>query len=88
MKTFVKDPDAVLDYVWDWTDWLGDDTIKSFEVTVPEPLTLDEEAEASGIVTAWISGGLVNKAYVGKCQIVTVDGRTEDRSAIFIMQER
>ena len=88
MKTFVKDPDAVLDYVWDWTDWLGEDTIESFVVTVPEPLALDDKSEVNGIVTAWISGGVVNKAYVGECRIVTVDGRTEDRSAIFTMQER
>ena len=27
MKTFVKDPAAILDYVWDWEDWLGVDTI-------------------------------------------------------------
>ena len=29
MKGFVKDPDATLDYSFDWSPWLGTDTIST-----------------------------------------------------------
>jgi hypothetical protein len=88
MKTFKKDPDAVLDYDWDWTEWLGNDTIDSFNVTVPTGMTLADATQADGVVKAWLSGGVAKTSYVVTCQITTLGGRTDERSALFNVQER
>jgi len=89
MKTFIKDPDAILDYNWDWREWLGEDTIDSFAVTVPTGMSLiAEEQLTSGIISAWLSGGTVKQSYTVTCQITTLGGRTEERSAVFNIQER
>jgi hypothetical protein len=88
MKTFKKDPDAVLDYDWDWTEWLGNDTIDSFSVIVPTGMTLADATQADGVVKAWLSGGVAKTSYVVTCQITTLGGRTDERSALFNVQER
>lgn len=82
MKTYDKDPDAILDYGWDWTDWLDEgDSIDTVVVTVPAGLTLVGNAShADGIVTAWISGGVIDKSYVIGCKITTVANRVDERS--------
>lgn len=88
MKTFVKDPSAVLDYAWDWVDWLGTDTIDTFNFTLPDDLAEDSSSEADGIVTIWVSGGVLNKSYIVTCTITTPIGRTDERSAIFNVKDR
>jgi len=85
----LKDPSAVLDYVFDWTGWLAAaETITSHTVTVPTGLTLESSTAASGIVTAWISGGTVGTTYRVECLIVTTAGRTDERSLWITVQER
>lgn len=91
MKTFLKDPAAILDYVWDWHDWLGTDTITEISFTVPEGITILEDpspSELDGVVTAWFSGGTLNSSYIVTCKIVTVGGRTDERSGIFKIKDR
>lgn len=89
MTTFQKDPEAVLDYSFDWTPWLAaGETITSKTVTVPTGLTLDASNEAAGVVTAWISGGTAGTAYRVECLIVTSEGRTDERSITIRAQER
>ena len=75
-----KDPSAVLDYAWNWADWLGDDTISTHTITVPTGLTLASSTATSSAVTAWLSGGTAGQAYTVTCRIVTTAGRTDERS--------
>lgn len=85
----LKDPSAVLDYVFDWTEWLAAaETITSHTVTVPTGLTLESSTAASGIVTAWISGGTVGTTYRVECLITTSAGRKDERSLWITVQER
>ena len=85
----LKDPSAVLDYAFDWTGWLAaGETITSHTVTVPTGLTLESSTAASGIVTAWISGGTAGTTYRVECLIVTTAGRTDERSLWITVQER
>jgi len=93
MERFVKDPEAELDYAWDWSDWLDATTtpaesITSHTVTVPTGLTLESSTAASGIVTAWISGGTVGTTYRVECLITTSAGRKDERSLWITVQER
>lgn len=86
---YTKDPDAVLDYSWDWSQWLEDgETIASYEVTVPSGLTLDDSDQQDGIVTAWLSGGTAGSGYAVVCHVVTSIGREDDRSISIRVTER
>ena len=88
-KVIPKDPAAILDYVFDWTDWLdAGDTISSQTITVAAGLTKDSDSESSGIVTIWLSGGTADTDYIVACEIVTNLGRTEERSIVIHCLER
>ena len=78
---YTKDPSAVLDYVFDWTGWLGSgETISSRVVTVDTGLTKDSDSESSGKVTVWLSGGTAGINYKVACKITTSAGRTDERT--------
>lgn len=81
-KLFEHDPDAALDYSWDWSAWLTAeaDTLSTYTVTVPAGLTLDSDSETGGVVTAWISGGTAGTSYEVLCEIVTAGARTDQRT--------
>ena len=80
-KNFEKDPSAVLDYAFNWNDWLeSGETISSHVVTVETGLTKDSDSESSGVVTVWLSGGTHGEDYIIACLISTNLGRDEERS--------
>ena len=90
-QSFTKDPDAVLDYAFDWTvkDWLqGGEVITSHVVTVGTGLVKDSDAESDGVVTVWLSGGTAGESYIVACKIVTDLGRTDERSIEINCNER
>jgi hypothetical protein len=89
IDTIPKDPDAVLDYVFDWSPWLGDgETISSHVVTVGSGITKDSDSESSGVVTIWLSGGTHGSDYLVACKIVTSMSRTDERSINIRCRER
>jgi len=85
--TIKKDPEATLDYIFNWTDWLtaaGGDVIVSATVTPDTGLTLVTSGvvDAGRRVQAFISGGVDGVTYKVKCSIVTAaspNPRREDR---------
>lgn len=99
-QTYIKDPNAVLDYSFDWkaltngsgtSDWLAtSETISSYTVTATTGLTVDSDALANGntSVTAWLSGGTAGLTYGVICHIVTSAGREDDRTITIRMTER
>ena len=87
-RSFVKDPNAVLDYEWDWSAWLGTDTIASHTVTAATGLTVDSSTATSTAVTAWLSGGSVGASYAVTCHVVTAAGREDDRTVTVTVMER
>jgi hypothetical protein len=87
--SYVKDPDARLDYAFDWSAWLEEgETIvsQSFTVTLGD-VEVDTDAELDGVVTVWLAGGTVGKAKV-TCHIVTSLGREDDRTMSITIKER
>jgi len=89
VKTFVKDPDAVLDYAFDWTEWLqASETINIYILSVDIGITKDSDNENAGIVTVWLSGGTDGERYKVACKITTNLGRTDERTAEIVMRER
>ena len=104
MERFVKDPEAVLDYSFDWSNWLDStstpkETISTQTVTVPTGLTLDTSSITDGtndagtsmtdsVVQAWISGGTAGVNYKVACLITTSAGRTDERTICIKVVER
>jgi hypothetical protein len=81
MTKFRKDPDAVLDYSFDWSKWLqGSEAIIAHTVIAPTGITLDSSDADAERVTAWLSGGTNGTTYNVTCRITTDQGRTDDRS--------
>jgi len=87
--SFTKDPEAVLDYTFDWSDWLATgETISSYTVTAQTGLTKDSDSQADGVVTYWLSGGTAGTTYRVECKIVTSAGRTDERTMWIKVVER
>jgi hypothetical protein len=85
---FYKDPDAKLDYGFDWATWLGSDTISSSSWTVDAGLTQVSDTNDTTTTTVWLEGGTVGVSYKAVNRIVTVGGREEDRTLWIVVQER
>jgi len=81
-ESYKKDPDAVLDYAFDWNTYYlqGGETIASHTITVDAGITKDSDSESSGVVIVWLSGGTHGEDYIVACEIVTSEGRTDERS--------
>ena len=80
-NTFYKDPDAELDWEFDWSSWLATgETISSSTVTVQTGLTAGTKSATTTAVTQWLSGGTADTTYTVACKIVTSAGRTDERT--------
>lgn len=88
MSAFVKDPDATLDYGWDWSAWLDGDTIATAEVLAEDGITVDSDSATATTVTVWLSGGTVDEEYRVTSRITTGGGRTDDRTMTIYVQHR
>jgi hypothetical protein len=89
MAQFIKDPNAVLDYKWDWTDWLPTgDTITTANVTIASgDVTLNSQSNTTSDVTAWVSAGTANTKATLTARVTTAQGRTDDRTITLVIQE-
>ena len=85
----LKDPSAVLDYVFDWTEWLATgETIADHTITADTGITVDSSTEDDGKVTVWLSGGTAGINYKVACLITTSAGRTDERTIWIKVVER
>jgi hypothetical protein len=91
-KRFVKDPNAVLDFVIDWSAWLGVDTIHTDAPdctwTVPVGITSDLQTNTTTKATIWLSGGTLGAEYDLVNRIVTAGGRTEDCTITIVIESK
>lgn len=86
---WIKDPDAVLDWSFDWSRWLdAGETITLATVAATGSVVVDSTVTASPIVTAWVSGGTAGDTDSVTCQITTSDGRTDERTIRLSIRER
>ena len=83
-----KDPNATLDYGFDWTDWLNGDTINSSSWIIPSGLTEGSNGHNSEVTWVWLSGGTAGQVYNLVNRIVTVGGRTEDQTITLIVKNK
>ncbi len=90
IKSFVQDPDAVLDYKIDYTRWLGDDVIISSTWTADAGITITDPAATytTKAATVWVSGGTVGTRYNLTNSITTQSGREDDRTITIVIREQ
>ena len=90
-SAFTKDPAAVLDYKWDWSDWLAtSETIASHTIAAVSGITLDSSSitDTNTSVTAWYSSGTALTDYEVTCHVITSDSREDDRTVTLKVRER
>ena len=87
--TIDKDPNATLDYSWDWSDWLDavSDTLSAATVT-SSGVTCAAATMASGVVTSMISGGTLGAMATVVCHVTTAAGRIDDRTITLRIVQR
>jgi hypothetical protein len=86
---FHKDPEAVLDYCIDWSDWLDQaEAIESYEIIPDEGITVDSDDIEDSVITVWLSGGIEGRVYSVTCRVTTDAGRVDDRSIIIICADK
>jgi len=88
-NSFVKDPDSVLDYKFDWSSWLAaGESISTYVVTPASGITNSTNASSSDSVTCWLSGGTAGSNYPVACKIVTDSSRTAERTMTIHVRQR
>ena len=87
--SFAKDPDAVLDYKFDWSDWMAEgDSITAHVIDAETGITVDSSLHGDDYVTVWLSGGDDDGRYDVSCEITTARGRTDERTILIKVGER
>lgn len=90
LKKFIKDPNARLDYVIDWSAWLapnGDSIASASAPSPPSGITVTNTTWTSTSTTTWIEGGTAGNSYDVTVRIVTVGGRTDDRTITIVVKD-
>lgn len=89
--SYTKDPAELLDYSWDWSDWLSEvnDTIDHATVVASDGLTTVGESVVAGkVVTQRVSGGTLGVSCTIVCQITTVSGLIGERTIYLTIAEK
>lgn len=89
--TISKDPDSDLDYGAAWAKFLAmvpGDTIESSVWIVP-PNTLEEHDDSidGAITRVWFRGGVLGETYVIVNRVTTSQGRIEDKTIYFRIEQ-
>lgn len=80
--TILKDPDATLDYPFNWATWLAKvaDTIIAVSWIIDASLTKVSSSFNTTSATAFVSGGVLGTIVPVTCRITTAGGRIDDRT--------
>lgn len=86
---YFKDPQAVLDYLVDWSEWLVEDSITNSTFAVDDAgLTIDSTSFTTTSGTVWLSGGTLGTTYIVTNHITTSGGRQDDHSFRIIIKDK
>lgn len=83
-----KDPDSKLDFGFDWTAWLGTDTITASTWTADAGLILSGETFDATKTTVWVEGGTAGEKLSATNRITTAAGRIDERTLILSIKEQ
>ncbi len=80
-SVFRKDSDAVLDYAFDWSEWLSaSEEIADSEIIASPGITVDSDSFTTTRASVWLSGGTAGQPYTITNRITTNQGRVDDRT--------
>lgn len=88
LPLYTKDPNAILDYTINWAPFLGVDTISTSAWIVPSGITNVTDTKTTTTTTIWLSGGTIGSFYDLTNRIVSVGGRTDDRTIRVRIKDR
>ncbi len=93
MADFIKGPTEILDYRFNWADYLNvrAETISTSVFAVIEPthgVSITNNTRDDTYTTVWLSGGTLNKTVRVKNTITTSGGRTAVRTKEWDIKER
>lgn len=82
MAVFKKDPNATLDYTFDWGPYLTPiaDTIATATFLPDTGLIVTNPSHTNTTAVCFVSGGTEGTTMNLTCRITTTGGRTDDRS--------
>lgn len=87
-----KDPNATLDYTFDWGPWLAPlgDAISTVEWVADTGLTVVSSSHTTTTATAVVSGGIAGTEMNLTCRITTTGPpvRTDDRTIVLTIVNR
>lgn len=86
---YLKDPQAVLDYKIDLSDWLqSGEVIINVTATASAGLTVDRTApDATGAI-AWVSGGTHGENYELTISWQTSQGRADEQTLLILCRNK
>ena len=87
-KSIPKDPNSTLDYAFDWSSWLGSDSLASHTIIADSRLTVNSSSQSATSVTVWLSGGTAGYLHDVTCRVTTTGGRIDDRTITLDVAER
>jgi hypothetical protein len=82
LPTISKDPDALLDYTFDWTPFLEtiSDSIETVTYQLSAGLTQTRISNTQTQARSFVSGGVLGTTGSITCRISTVAGRVDERT--------
>lgn len=84
-----KTPAEILDYSFTWETWLNGDSISSSVWTPETGVTVASSSYDGQATTVWLDGGTINEKYRVVNKVVTISGRTAERTLnIHIVKNR
>ena len=77
-----KTPNEILEYGWDWSEWLSSETISTSTWTASSGITIDTSTNTTTGTVVWLSGGSVGRSYTIVNKVVTTSSpaRTAERA--------
>jgi len=95
MFTFKKDPDAKLDFKFDWSAWLtAGESIDNYSLELfsdeesPVVLKIDSDSNLGDSIIVWLSAGTHGVLYEARCEIETNQNRTDERTMLISCKDR
>ncbi len=89
MSTYVKDPDATLDYGINWTPWLDGDTITTSQWFIDTGVTqVGSDTFDDTSTKVFIGGGTPGEKYELVNRITTAGQRTDERTIFVRIRQR
>jgi hypothetical protein len=84
-----KDPDSIVDYAVDWSDWMATgDSISTSVWILPAGLTEESKSNTSTVATIFVSGGTAGTQVLVTNRITTAQARTEDRTFMLYITDK